>query len=256
MVRKTAWRRAGFLTSQVFFVKIPRRIIKPLRGNVLLGGVSSVQQGLSPVLRAIAAAVVGIYLLGFVAFVTGLPKTPGDLRHIQGIVALTGGQTRIDTAYRLFRHDNVGERLLISGVYPENSKEKLMAILDPASRALSDDEAIAQRERIARIDLGYAAENTRGNAREAAAWARFYRFHTILIVTARYHMPRSLAEFHEAMPWAKIVPYPIDQESIPKDWWRNFRALRVLHGEYDKYLAASVLYALGLEPKDLDREGA
>lgn len=207
-------------------------------------------------LRAIAAAILGFYLLGFVLFVNGLPKTPGNLSDVQGVVALTGGQMRIDTAYRLYRYGEVGQRLLISGVYPENSREKLFARLQTVDRAFTDVRQKDTADRVKSIDLGYAAENTRGNAKEAAAWARFYRFHTILIVTARYHMPRSLSEFREAMPWAKIVPYPIDPESIPKDWWKNPHAIRILHGEYAKYLASSILTVLGLEPKDLDGEEA
>jgi uncharacterized SAM-binding protein YcdF (DUF218 family) len=185
-------------------------------------------------LRWIAAAVFGLYLAGFVTFVTGLPKAPGDLHHIQGIVALTGGEMRIDAANALFER-GIGQRLLISGVHPNTTKEKLKAIVHGGNRFDCC------------VDLGYAAEDTHGNAREAAAWARFHRFHALLIVTARYHMPRSLSEFRSALPDTEIVPYPIDPESIPKGWWHNFRALKVLHAEYAKYLAVTVLTAFGLE---------
>lgn len=201
--------------------------------------------------------VIGIYLLGFVLFVTCLPKAPGDLHHIQGIVALTGGEMRIDAAYRLFRR-GVGHRLLISGVYPGTSREKLMDMVGQAVPAHTSDEQREKAERDRDIDIGYAAENTLGNARETAAWARFYRFNTLLIVTARYHMPRTLSEFREALPGVTLVPYPIDPESIPRDWWRHTHAIRVLHGEYAKYLAATILATLGLEPKraDSDTPGA
>ena len=191
-------------------------------------------------LRWIAAAIVGVYLVGFVIFVTCLPKAPGDLHHIQGIVALTGGGMRIDAANALFER-GIGERLLISGVYPNTSKETLKTIVRGGKRFDCC------------VDLGYAAEDTHGNAREAAAWARFYHYRTLLIVTARYHMPRSLSEFREALPGVTIIPYPIDPESIPKGWWHSFHALRVLHGEYAKYLVATALSAVGLEPKELDR---
>jgi len=194
-------------------------------------------------LRWIAVGVIALYLAGFVLFVTGLPKAPGDLRHIQGIVALTGGEMRIDAAYRLFKR-GVGKRLLISGVSPQVSREKLKALVH--GDADFDD----------RVDIGYAAESTHGNAREAASWARFYHYDTVLIVTARYHMPRSLAEFREAMPGVTVVPYPIDPESIPKGWWYNPHALKVLHGEYAKYLASTVLNTLGLEPKENERAPA
>lgn len=198
--------------------------------------------------RWLAIAAVGIYLLGFVLFVTCLPKAPGDLHHIQGIVALTGGEMRIDAAYRLFRR-GAAQRLLISGVYPGTSREKLIDLVGVAAPARTPDEMKAKTERDRAIDIGYAAENTLGNAREAAAWARFYHFNTLLIVTARYHMPRTLSEFREALPGVTLVPYPIDPESLPRDWWRHAHAIRVLHGEYAKYLAATVLAVLGLEPK-------
>jgi len=196
--------------------------------------------GRTALLRWIAAAVVGLYLAGFVFFVTCLPKTPGNLAHIDGIVALTGGEMRIDAASRLFER-GIGKRLLISGVHPNTSRERLKAIVRGGKRFDCC------------VDLGYAAENTHGNAREAAAWARFYHYRTVLIVTARYHMPRSLSEFREAMPAVTVVPYPIDPESIPRGWWHDPYAIRVLHGEYAKYLAITVLSAVGLEPKNLDR---
>lgn len=213
------------------------------------------------------------YLAGFAAFVAYQPATPMDLNRIDGVVALTGGELRVDTAYRLFER-GIGNRLLISGVYPGTSREKLMDILSASSQetpvppdarhqsapiagkttTARDLETRALEKRLRAIDIGYAAENTQGNAREAAAWARFYHFNTLLIVTARYHMPRSLSEFHEALPGVTLIPYPIDPDSIPKGWWRrgmaNWRAIRLLHGEYAKYLAASLLAHLGLEATD------
>lgn len=205
-------------------------------------------------LRAITAVVLAAYLLGFLLFASGLPRAPADLHPVQGVVALTGGHMRIDTAYRLFCYDNIGERLLISGVYPENRREAFFARLKTIDDAYPPDRRKDCEDRRSAIDLGYAAENTRGNAREAAAWARFYKLDTLLIVTARYHMPRSLTEFREAMPKNRIVAYPIDPDGIPQSWWLDVRAIRLLHTEYAKYLVASVLSVLGLEPKDLDAE--
>jgi uncharacterized SAM-binding protein YcdF (DUF218 family) len=187
------------------------------------------------------AVTVGLYVVGFALFATGLPRAPNDFGQVQGVVALTGGEMRIDAAYALFEK-GIGKRLLISGVHPSTTKAELKKLVRGGDRFECC------------VDLGYAAENTHENAREAAAWARFYRFDTLLIVTARYHMPRSLTEFREAMPGVRIVPYPIDPESLPKGWWRDFRALRVLHGEYVKYLATALLSVLGLEQKRSDRE--
>ena len=191
-------------------------------------------------LTRIAIAIVGLYLAGFVLFVTSLPKAPRDLRHIQGIVALTGGGARLDAAVALFEK-GVGGRLLISGVNPQASKAELKKLVHGGPRF----DCCA--------DLGYAAEDTHGNAKEAGAWARFHHYRKLLIVTARYHMPRSLSEFQAAMPDVTLVPYPVDPESIDVEgWWHNPRALRVLHWEYAKYLAAMVLTTIGLETNRLD----
>jgi uncharacterized SAM-binding protein YcdF (DUF218 family) len=191
-------------------------------------------------LKWIAIAVVGLYVAGFVVFVASLPKTPRDLSHIQGIVALTGGGARLDAAVTLFE-EGVGQRLLISGVNPQTTKAVLKKLAHGGPRF----DCCA--------DLGYAAEDTHGNAGEAGAWARFHRYRTLLIVTARYHLPRSLSEFQAAMPDVTLVPYPVDPESIDLEgWWYHPQALRVLHWEYAKYLAAAVLTAIGLESGRLD----
>lgn len=192
-------------------------------------------------LRRTAIFIIALYVLGFVIFVTGLPKTANDLRHIDGIVALTGGDTRLDAAVALFEK-GIGKRLLISGVNPQTTKAELKKLAHGGPRF----DCCA--------DLGYAAEDTHGNAREAAAWARFYHFRKLLIVTARYHMPRSLIEFQAAMPGVKIAAYPVEPESINLEgWWHNPRALFVLHAEYAKYLAVSAMAAITREVRALDR---
>ena len=186
-------------------------------------------------LRWIAIALVGLYVAGFVVFANSLPTVPRDLKHIQGIVALTGGGSRLDVAVTLFEK-GVGERLLISGVNPQATKDDLKKLSHGKTRF----ECCA--------DLGYAAEDTIGNAKEAAAWTRFHHYDRILLVTARYHMPRSISEFRDMMPGVTVVPYPVDPENS-RSWWKS---LRVLHSEFAKYLTVTVLTAVGLEP-GLDR---
>jgi len=39
-----------------------------------------------------------------------------------------------------------------------------------------------------RIDLGYEAKNTRGNAVEVAKWVRDHQYKSIRLVTANYHI--------------------------------------------------------------------
>ena len=90
-------------------------------------------------------------------------------------------------------------------------------------------------------DIGYAAEDTHGNAVETADWARSHHFRSLIIVTARYHMPRSLQEFGNVMPGVRLVPYPVEQGSIDlSGWWRHPRTTLLLQREYAKYLASLV----------------
>ena len=74
-------------------------------------------------------------------------------------MALTGGDERLDTAVALLEN-GVGKRLLISGVAQETSKETLGKLAGGGPRFACC------------ADIGYAAEDTHGNAAEAANWAR------------------------------------------------------------------------------------
>jgi uncharacterized SAM-binding protein YcdF (DUF218 family) len=168
------------------------------------------------------------YVLGFVAFISLLPKTPADLKGADGIVVLTGGETRLDRAVSLFE-SGVGKRLLISGVDETTTKETLKHLVHGGPRF----DCCA--------DLGYAAEDTRGNAQETADWARAHNFRRLILVTARYHMPRSLQEFSTEMPGVQLMPYPVEQESIDlADWWEHPRTIFLLHREYVKYLVSLI----------------
>lgn len=168
------------------------------------------------------------YVLGFVLFVSLLPMTPDTVPEADGIVVLTGGGARLDRAAALFEQ-GVGKRLLISGVDQATSKETLKRLIHGGRRF----DCCA--------DVGYTAEDTHGNAQEAAVWTRAHGFHRLLLVTARYHMPRSMQEFSAAMPEATFLPYPVDQGRIDlAGWWRYPRTVFLLHREYVKYLASLV----------------
>jgi uncharacterized SAM-binding protein YcdF (DUF218 family) len=188
------------------------------------------------------AALVGLYIVGFIAFVALLPGIASATAPAQGIVALTGGDERLEAAVNLLEKHS-GERLLISGVHPATTKQDLKRLSHGGARF----DCCA--------DLGYAAENTRGNAREAAIWARAHGYKSLIVVTARYHMPRSLTEFEAAMPGVRLEPYPVEPEDIDLNgWWHDVRALRVLQSEYAKYLASTVRNAV--DRPALDRSAA
>ena len=169
-----------------------------------------------------------VYALGFVLFVSLLPRTPQSVPKADGVVVLTGGGARLDRADELFE-SGVGERLLISGVDPTTSKETLKHL------------SMAGRVSIAAPIWAMPREDTHGNAVETADWARTHDFHRLILVTARYHMPRSLREFSAAMPGVTLLPYPVEQENVELgDWWRHPGTVQLLQREYMKYLASFV----------------
>ena len=62
-----------------------------------------------------------------------------------------------------------------------------------------------------------------------------------MIVTSRYHMPRTLHEFSAALPDITLIAYPVDQNGIDlSGWWRHPRTASLLHREYTKNLASLV----------------
>ncbi len=66
-------------------------------------------------------------------------------------------------------------------------------------------------------------------------------YHSLRLVTASYHMPRSLVEFHRAMSDIEILPYPVFPTRFKQDqWWLWPGTLSLLVTEYDKYLLALV----------------
>ena len=172
------------------------------------------------------------YAIGFVLFVSSLPAVPATSPKADGIVALTGGGERLDTAVALLEH-GVGKRLLVSGVAQETTKETVGKMSDGGPRFACC------------ADLGYSAEDTHGNAEEAAQWAHEHHFHSLVIVTGRYHMPRTMREFSAVLPDVSLTAYPVDQARIDLGgWWRHPRTVELLHREYVKYLASLVIIRL------------
>jgi uncharacterized SAM-binding protein YcdF (DUF218 family) len=178
--------------------------------------------------KLIAGAIV-LYVAGFLLFAITLPATPSHVRPTDGIVVLTGGGERVDAADALLESDCC-KRLLISGVNPGTTKAQIRALIH------------AGRRFDCCADLGFQAADTHGNASEAAGWVKAHRYHSLIVVTANYHIRRSMAEFAADMPGVRLEPYPVSPEGIDlTQWWRNPHALRLLHSEYAKYLASLVI---------------
>ncbi|MEE8227751.1 MAG: YdcF family protein [Kiloniellales bacterium] len=170
----------------------------------------------------------GLWLAGLVYFATNLPQRVADpARRTDAIVVLTGGSGRLRQAFELLEQDRA-QQLFVSGVERSVEVAELLRI-----------NRIAPPELACCVVLGYKAGDTRGNALETAAWMGEQGFASLRLVTATYHMPRSLLEFRYAMPEIEILPHPVFTKSFKQaDWWRWPGSASLLASEYNKYLLA------------------
>lgn len=167
---------------------------------------------------------------GFVAFLSHLrgAETVPD-RKADGIVALTGGSSRVSDAMELLAA-GYGRRLLISGVHPTSRASDI-------SRTLPENQSFMN----CCVDLDRTALSTRGNAAEARRWAEGRRFKSLIVVTSNYHMPRALVEFSHAMPQMTLIPFAVVGDKWREEpWWTSGSTLRLLLSEYVKYVAAEL----------------
>jgi uncharacterized SAM-binding protein YcdF (DUF218 family) len=65
-------------------------------------------------------------------------------------------------------------------------------------------------------------------------------------------MPRAMLELRGAMPDKRLTPYPVATSVVDaKRWWRSTGSVRLMVGEYAKYLAILLREAvLSLGPSD------
>jgi len=177
---------------------------------------------------AIAGIAVGALLfVGLVRFAIP-PAEESRAAPTDAIVVLTGGSLRLPSGIDLMR-EGKGRALLISGV---NGRVNLNELLHAAGTD-------APHWLTCCITAGRSAENTEGNALETARWMRLRHYRSLRLVTAWYHMPRSVLEFQRTMPEVEIVPHPVFPERVkPRNWWAWHGTANLLIGEYGKYLAA------------------
>lgn len=141
--------------------------------------------------------------------------------HTDGIVALTGGQGRIETSLKLLAR-NSGNKLLISGVDPQTGSKDL---LPPMPEALRQ-----------RITLGYQARSTIENAAETAAWVADNHIYSLTVVTAGYHMRRAMLELGRTLPGVTLYSYAVRPPALEHPF--KAETLRLLGTEYIKWLGA------------------
>lgn len=143
-----------------------------------------------------------------------------EFKSVDAAIVLTGGPDRLTVAANLLS-SGVTKHLLISGVGGRADLDDLVRV----APALAPYASCC-------IELGHQAQNTRGNAEEAALWARARNFKSLAIVTAGFHLPRAMLEVGAAIPDRTLYPYRV---GLPlRDQLMNGRV--------------SGFYAMGLEP--------
>ncbi|NQU58076.1 MAG: YdcF family protein [Rhodospirillales bacterium] len=194
-----------------------------------MAGFQSQRRG-GGLIRRLAVLVVGlvlVWLAGLVRFADSIPHSiEAPERRSDAIVVLTGGSGRLNEGLDLLEKD-LGERLFVSGVYQGVDVKTLFQMFQHDPQELE-----------ARISIGTAI-NTMGNATETAAWIATREYKSLRLVTASYHMPRSLLEFHHAMPETIIIAHPVFPEHVKVDrWWLWPGTMGLIASEYNKFMYA------------------
>ena len=173
-------------------------------------------------------AVAALWIGGFFWFAQQIPQAVADLESdTDAIVVLTGGSLRVQSGLSLLAAGKA-KKLFISGVYHGTDVAALLRISHQSPEHVA-----------CCIVLGHEADNTLGNALETAQWMHQEGFRSLRLVTASYHMPRSMLEFSRAMPEVRIVAHPVFPERDHADrWWTSPRAFAHVLAEYHKYLLA------------------
>ncbi len=156
-----------------------------------------------------------LYALGFFLFsvTLGMPA-PAEAR-TDGIVAVTGGEGRIEQGVAMLG-DGRGKRMLIAGADPAVTKADIVRRLGGRRRLVD-----------CCVDLGSESVDTRSNAEEARRWVARRGYRSIRLITNDWHMRRATYEFERQLG---------DKVRIVPDAVRSEPRFVTLFGEYNKYL--------------------
>ena len=178
------------------------------------------------VILILAIALLFAGFLRFANTVSTLSAPPSA--KADAIVVLTGASQRIDQAVELLE-GGAGQRLLISGVHPATTRTQIRKLTQSPADLFS-----------CCVDIGYEALDTIGNANETVRWIHDKGYHSVLVVTNNYHMPRSLLELKSVDPQIEFIPYPVIKSDLKaRNWFADPDALRAMLFEYAKMLVAS-----------------
>jgi uncharacterized SAM-binding protein YcdF (DUF218 family) len=172
----------------------------------------------------IAIVAFSAWVYGLIVFSNGIPKFVQDPdQETDVIVVLTGGSGRLEAGLGLLKTD-MAKMLFVSGVYQGIDVNYLLKLFR------EDPDHLASR-----VEIGNAAD-TRGNATETAEWATGRGVQSLRLVTAAYHMPRSLLELQHAMPGVRLIANPVFPDHVKAQWWRWPGTAVLVIKEYNKYV--------------------
>ena len=171
-------------------------------------------------------AIFALTLGGLISFYNKIPEqniAEKTLRNADAIVVLTGGQQRIPEGINLMQQKK-SDWMLISGVHEKTKIDEITNHLN--------SENITKN-----ITLGRFAQTTKGNAIETKEWVAKNNVNSIILVTANYHMPRTISIFKREMPTLNIQPYPVFPPDFQKEtWYKNWNSAKLITAEYVKFL--------------------
>ncbi len=172
-------------------------------------------------IQRIFASLFVLWTLGFLWFAIALPQ-PAGAERTDAIVVPTGSGGRIPRGLALLRAD-ASDLMLVTGVDAEvKPREFAIAYQVPANTMECC------------VRLGFAALDTRGNARETAVWVAENDVRSIRLVTADWHMRRAARELESTLP---------DGVTVLRDAVRTEPSLWTLFLEYHKFIATSLARA-------------
>ena len=169
-----------------------------------------------------------LFIIGFVVFANGIDREQSEPQQTaDGIAVLTGGVSRIDRAMALLAAGKA-KRVLITGVNRTTTVEELKQLASRGDQYFT-----------CCVDIDKEARNTIDNATETSQWVALNHYHSIIVVTSNYHMPRALAELARVMQGVTLIPYSVVDNNVHLErWWTYPGTTRLLLSEYQKYLPA------------------
>jgi uncharacterized SAM-binding protein YcdF (DUF218 family) len=174
------------------------------------------------VIRRALSLILVLWAVGFLWFAMALPQ-PAGAQETDAIVVPTGSGGRIQRGLALL-HDGEARAMLVTGV-DEDVRPNEFAV----------EYQVPTRTMDCCITLGFAALDTRGNARETSEWVARRKVRTLRLVTSDWHMRRAALELENALP---------EGTTVLRDAVTTQPSLWTLFLEYHKLLATWLVQAL------------